>query len=186
MKRLLVIGVVAIGMLVSSCGQQDMFNQGPIYDFEGNMAIDTQKINDYLASTPIDSLYRVHDPSGVVVIVQEEGNGTRPVVNNIVHTDYTGMLLDGTVFDTSIKAVAQANDIFEDSREYTVLSFALYQLGGSGSVIPGWNYGFRRLRSGSKAILLIPSPHGYRDARSSDKIPPNSVLRFDVHFRGMD
>ncbi|MFN3802484.1 FKBP-type peptidyl-prolyl cis-trans isomerase [Belliella pelovolcani] len=172
--------------ILASCDDPARLTGGPVYDFEGNMATDRVKIDDYISNTPIDSLYRIHDPSGVVIIVQEEGAGTRPSTNNVVYTDYTGSLLDGSVFDTSIRAVAEANDIFDESRTYSVLTFTLYPIGGTGQVIQGWNYAFRRLRPGSKAVMLIPSPLGYRDSKSNEKIPPNSVLRFDVDFKGID
>lgn len=172
-------------LVLASCDQQNPFG-GPTYDFDGNLAADRVKIDEYLLSTPIDSLYRIHDPSGVVIIVQEEGEGSRPGSNSVVYTNYIGSLLDGSVFDTSIEDVARANDIFDDSRSYTVFLFTIPGPNSTGSAIPGFNFGFRRLRSGSKAVLLIPSPLGYRDSDTNERIPPNSVLRFDVDFLGLD
>jgi FKBP-type peptidyl-prolyl cis-trans isomerase FkpA len=172
----LVIGA----LLILSCEVKNPY--GPSYDEAGNLAKDKIKIDEYLAKTPIDSLYRIYDPSGVVVIVQEEGNGTKPKTNNIVYINYVGRLLDNFVFDTNIESVARANDIFEASRSYRVFDFVQ----GSSSVIPGYTFGFRNLRSGSKAVILIPSPFAYRDATNNPRIPANSVLRFDVEFLGLD
>ncbi|MDF2156553.1 FKBP-type peptidyl-prolyl cis-trans isomerase [Algoriphagus sp. CAU 1675] len=177
-------GIVLLSLLVfASCEPNNPFNVGPVYDVEGNLAIDRVKIDDYLETAEIDSLYRIHDPSGVVVIVQEEGVGTRPSNGTVVYADYTGSLIsDGSVFDTSIESIARDNDIFQENRDYITFSFVI----GSGSVIQGWEIGFRRLRPGSKAVIIVPSPYGYRDQTSNEDIPANSVLRFDVDFKGID
>lgn len=170
-------------LLFAACEPNNPYNVGPTYDVEGNLAIDSVKIADYLATAEIDSLYRIHDPSGVVVIVQEEGEGTRPTYGTVVYTDYVGSLIsDGSVFDTTFEQVARDNDIYVEGRNYNLFQFTV----SVSSVIQGWNIGFRRLRPGSKAVLLIPSPYGYQDQESNDRIPANSVLRFDVDFRGID
>ncbi|HCB47836.1 MAG TPA: FKBP-type peptidylprolyl isomerase, partial [Algoriphagus sp.] len=53
-------------------------------------------------------------------------------------------------------------------------------------VIQGWDIGYRRLRPGSKAVLIIPSPYAYRNQKINERIPENSILRFDIDFRGID
>ena len=60
-------------LTLSSCEAPNPFDQGPAYDYEGNLAIDRKKIAAYLDTAKIDSIYRIHDPSGVVIIVQKEG-----------------------------------------------------------------------------------------------------------------
>lgn len=182
MKRLIPVFFLAV-LAIWSCEPNNPFDRGPAYDYEANLAIDREKIDSYLDTARIDSLYRIHDPSGVVVIVQEEGLGTRPTTNTVVYTNYIGSLMeDGSVFDTSYEDVARENNIYVEGRKYSILSFIM----GAGNVIPGWEFGFRRLRPGSKAVLVIPSPLGYRDQSNSDRIPPNSVLVFDVDFLGID
>ena len=167
---------------VLSCEPTNPFNNGPTYDIEENLERDRVIIDEYLASTEIDSLYRIHHESGIIVIVQEEGEGTRPSVGSVVYTDYTGSLIsDGTVFDTSLEDVARENDLFDENRDYVPIEFSI----GQARVIQGWEIGFQRLRPGSKAVLIIPSPYAYRDTER-DVIPPNSVLRFDVDFLGID
>lgn len=167
----------------SACETNNPFDTGPVYDVAGNLKIDSAKIVAYLDTAQIDSLYRIYDPSGVVIIVQEEGVGSRPIAGTVVYTDYTGSLMEGgTVFDTSIESVARENSLFVEGRDYLPFSFALT----SGNVIPGWDIAFRRLRPGSKAVLIIPSPYGYQDRVNNSRIPANSVLRFDVDFLGID
>lgn len=182
-KRLLPIFLVLAGVSMIACETTNPFNTGPVYDVDGNLKIDSAKIVAFLDTAQIDSLYRIHDPSGVVIIVQEEGAGTRPTSNTVIYTDYTGSLMEGgSVFDTSFEDVAKENDIFVEGRRYFPLSFVL----GSNSVIFGWEFGFRRLRPGSKAIMIIPSPLAYRDQASNNRIPPNSILLFEIDFLGID
>lgn len=168
---------------LASCEPNNPFATGPTYDAAANLAIDRKLIDAYLATADIDSLYRIHDPSGVIIIVQEEGTGTRPTGGTVAYTDYTGSLLsDGSVFDTSLEDVARENNIFVEGRSYDILSFVV----GSGGVITGWDIGFRRLRPGSKAKFIIPSPYGYQAAENRTGIPPNSILIFDIDFKGID
>ncbi len=182
MRNLLLLSVLFL-IFLASCEPNNPFDRGPDYDAAGNLEIDRKKIAAYLDTAKIDSLYRVHDPSGVVVIVQKEGVGSRPTSNTVVYTDYVGKLMElGTVFDTSYEAVARANNIFQETRVYRPFSFIL----GSAGVITGWDIAFRRLRPASKAVLIIPSPEGYRNQNNNDKIPPNSVLVFQVDFLGID
>lgn len=157
---------------------------GPVYDEAGNLAIDRVKIEEYLERADYDSLYRIHDPSGVVVIIQEEGDASRPQPNDVVHANYTGILLDGTVFDTNIEAVAVEHDIYDEDRNYQISSFPL-AAPNQGGPITGFTLGFLRMRSGSKGVIIIPSPYGYRN-QESEEIPANSVLVFEVDFLGMD
>ncbi|MBN7809601.1 FKBP-type peptidyl-prolyl cis-trans isomerase [Algoriphagus sp. H41] len=182
MRNLILLFFIAL-IGISACEPSNPYNIGPAYDEAGNLAADSVKIVAYLDTAEIDSLYRIHDPSGVVVIVQEEGAGTRPTTNTIVYTDYVGSLItDGSVFDTSIESVARENDLYVEGRSYRPYSFAL----NLGNVITGWHIGFARLRPGSKAVLIIPSPWAYRDQVNNARIPANSVLRFDVDFLGID
>ncbi len=183
MKKLFPI-LVLLGMFfMVACEPNNPYNTGPVYDVAGNLKIDSVKIASYLDTAQIDSLYRIHDPSGVVIIVQEEGLGSRPSNGTVVYTDYIGSLMeDGSIFDTSIESVARENDVFNEKRKYLPISFTI----GASTVVPGWEIGFRRLRSGSKAVLIIPSPFGYQDQTTNSLIPANSVLLFDVDFKGID
>jgi FKBP-type peptidyl-prolyl cis-trans isomerase FkpA len=183
MMRTIVLLLILASVGFSACETTSPFNQGPIYDFEGNLATDRKKIAAYLDTAKIDSIYRIHDPSGVVVIVQKEGKGSRPTSNTVVYTDYIGKLMTtGTVFDTSYEDVARLKNIFVEGRVYAPISFVI----GGATVITGWDYGFRRLRPASKATIIIPSPYGYSNQKNNDKIPENSVLIFQVDFLGID
>ena len=165
MRNLILLALVSI-LGLTACETTSPFNQGPAYDFEGNLATDRKKIKAYLDTAKIDSLYRIHDPSGVVVIVQQEGKGSRPINNTVVYTDYIGKLMQGgTVFDTSYEAVARLNNVYAEGRVYMPYSFVV----GGSTVVTGWDVGFRRLRSGSKAVLILPSPYGYSNQKNKDR-----------------
>lgn len=183
MKNLFYILLIGVFTTIIACEPNNPYNTGPVYDFDGNLAIDSVKIAAYIDTAKVDSIYRIHDPTGVIIIVQEEGVGSRPTGGNIVYTDYTGSLMeDGSVFDTNSEAVARANDIYVEGSPYDLYKFQI----GAGIVVTGWDIAFRRLRPGSKARLVIPSPYGYQDSENRSRIPANSVLLFDVHFRGTD
>lgn len=182
MKKI-ALALVILFFALLGCEPNNPFNTGPAYDVEGNLAIDSVKIAAYLDTAQVDSLYRIHDPSGVVIIVQEEGEGSRPTGGNIVYTDYTGSLMEtGKVFDTNNEMVARENDIFVEGAPYSLFKFVV----GSGNVITGWDIAFRRIRPKTKARLIIPSPYAYRNSENNSRIPANSVLIFDVNFRGID
>lgn len=103
--------------------------------------------------------------SGLYVIVTEKGNGPKPKKGDKIKAHYTGTLLDGTKFDSSVD-------------RGTPFEFNL----GQGRVIKGWDEGFALLNVGSKATLIIPSNLGYGERGSGPKIPPFSPLLFDVEL----
>lgn len=176
---LFLVGLLAL----ASCDPNLPFQPQPQYEFDKFLAEDRLKIDAFLDTARIDSISRIHDPSGIVIIVQEEGAGSRPVSSSVIYSDYTGYLIsDGSVFDTSIEQVARENDIFDENRKYVPFSFVL----GSTSVIAGWDIVLRRMRPGSKFVMIIPSPYAYRSQENNPRIPPNSVLAFEVDFLGTD
>jgi len=182
MRNLVIILFLAL-IGLSACETTNPYDTGPAYDVAGNLKIDSMKIVSYLDTAQIDSLYRIYDPSGVVIIVQKEGVGSRPTTGTVVYTNYIGSLMEGgTVFDTSIESVARKNDLWVEGRDYLPFPFVMDAHG----VILGWEIAFRRLRPGSKAVLVIPSPYAYQDRVNNSRIPANSVLRFDVDFLGID
>jgi len=178
--KIVLTSLLGIFLLVS-CSTPNPFG-GPVYDNVGNLAIDRVKIDDFLRTAQIDSLYRIHDPTGVVIIVQEEGSGAKPASGMLVYSNYTGKLLDNTVFDTNREDIARENDVYDSLRTYRIFQFTL----GTSETIQGFNIGFRRLKSGSKGVMIIPSPWAYRDSGTITGIPANSVLMFEVEFLGMD
>ena len=100
--------------------------------------------------------------SGLQYLVLKEGNGVKPGPEDAVTVHYTGRLIDGTVFDSSVERGEPA-------------TFAV------GQVIPGWVEGLQLMSEGAAWRLFIPSnlayvPHG------TGPIQPNSTLIFDVQL----
>lgn len=102
--------------------------------------------------------------SGLVYVCTKPGKGPKPTINQDVKVHYTGKLLDGTVFDSSV----ERNEPFE---------FTL----GMHQVIPGWDEGIALMSKGEKGILYIPSELAY-GARQAGPIPPFSNLIFEVEL----
>ena len=101
--------------------------------------------------------------SGLQYIITKEGTGKQPQANSVVKVHYTGKLVDGTVFDSSV----QRGEPIE---------FPLNQ------VIPGWTEGLQLMKEGGKATLFIPANLGYGAQGVPGTIPPNSTLIFDVEL----
>ncbi len=114
--------------------------------------------------------------NGLYYIIEQEGTGELVSPGTTMYVDYAGYLIDGTLFDTSNAELAQANNVFNPSRDYSPLPVNV----GMGQVIPGWDEGLLLLKKGSKAKFLIPSPLAYGEAGAGGLIGPNSILVFDV------
>ena len=103
--------------------------------------------------------------SGLLYKFEKENNLEKPVSGNKVKVHYKGMLLDGTVFDSSYKR--------NQPIEFTL---------GIGQVIKGWDEGISLLGLGDKATFIIPSELAYGQSGAGGVIPPNATLVFDVEL----
>ena len=101
--------------------------------------------------------------SGLQYRVITEGSGDKPVASSKVKVHYTGKLLDGTVFDSSVQRGEP-------------IDFALNQ------VIPGWTEGVQLMTPGSKYEFHIPSDLAYGDRGAGNAIPPGAALIFEVEL----
>jgi len=102
-------------------------------------------------------------PSGLQYEVLTEGTGNKPLATNKVTCHYHGTLIDGTVFDSSVKRGQPA-------------TFPL------NAVIKGWTEGLQLMPTGSKWRFFIPANLGYGDRAVSAQIGPNSTLIFEVEL----
>ena len=102
-------------------------------------------------------------PSGLQYEVITTGTGLSPIATNKVTCHYHGTLIDGTVFDSSVKRGQPA-------------TFPLNM------VIKGWTEGLQLMTVGSKWRFFIPPELGYGDRQASGKIAPNSTLIFEVEL----
>ena len=103
--------------------------------------------------------------SGLLYKFEKENNLEKPVSGNKVKVHYKGMLLDGTVLDSSYKR--------NQPIEFTL---------GIGQVIKGWDEGISLLGLGDKATFIIPSELAYGQSGAGGVIPPNATLVFDVEL----
>lgn len=150
-----------IGTL-ASCSQDE---QSPYYfDPVAQRETDDKLIREYLSTNNVDMGEVIKTNSGLYYLKLEEGTGAKVESGDNVEVHYTGTLLDGTKFDSSV-----------DRNETFVVRPV-----GAGRVIPGWDEGLKLMKVGEKARLYIPSHLGYGRRGSPGAIPPNAVLLFDI------
>lgn len=114
---------------------------------------------------------------GLYVIINKKGNGPVVAAGKSVKMDYTGRLLDGTMFDSSIESDAKEGGIYNPNRPYEPLPYVV----GKMSLIKGWDEGVMGLPAGTDVTLIFPSALGYGSMGTPDgTIPPYSPLRFDI------
>lgn len=118
------------------------------------------------------------DEDGLYIIVNKKGKGKNVEIGRDVAINYTGRLLNGKVFDSSIESVAKSNGIYDSQRQYAPLSYTV----GRMSLIRGWEKGVINQPEGSKLTLIIPSWLGYGQQGAGANIPPNSPLIFDIEI----
>ena len=110
-------------------------------------------------------------PSGLKYEDIVVGTGASPTAGQDVTVNYTGMLEDGTKFDSSV------DPAFKHVEPFT---FNI----GTGSVIKGWDEGVMTMKVGGKRKLVIPPQLGY-GSRGIGPIPPNATLVFEVELLGV-
>ena len=93
----------------------------------------------------------------------KEGTGKSPKATDKVRVHYTGKLIDGSVFDSSVERGQPAE----------------FPLNG---VIKGWTEGLQHLKEGGKAILTIAPELGYGAHGAGNVIPPHATLVFEVEL----
>ena len=103
--------------------------------------------------------------SGLMYKFLDNKNSNKPSKGEKVKVHYKGMLLDGTVFDSSFKR--------NQPIEFTL---------GIGQVIKGWDEGISLLGVGDKASFIIPSDLAYGESGAGGVIPPNAPLLFEVEL----
>lgn len=118
------------------------------------MTDNDSQIQEYLKENNIEAS---KTESGLYYKINAKGDGTNPIAQSSVTVNYTGKLLDGTVFDSN-----------------KGISFGLNQ------VIAGWTEGIQLCEKDGSITLYIPAHLGYGPNGIPGVIPPNAVLVFDV------
>ena len=139
-------------LTVSSCKKKETF------DAAKQAKADEQIIEDFIAKNHIPA---IKHSNGIYYQIINAGSGDIAYTDNTTVTaNYTGRLIDGTVFDKTTT---------------TPIAFKL------GGVIEGWRIGVPLIQKGGKIRLLIPSAHGYRQY-GKGPVPGNAVLDFDIEL----
>lgn len=154
MKKILFLLLISAGALTSCVKNNDNVIT---FDPVKQAAIDSVAIKTYLTAHP--EITPVKDTLGVKYQVITAGTGTYPTDASSITVDYSGSLLNGTVFDSS-----------------TGYSQIL------GNLIAGWRIVLPHVRGGSKVLMIIPSRFGYGNA-ANGAIPANSVLIFTITLK---
>ena len=103
------------------------------------------------------------------ITITAAGTGMVAEVGMRVKVHYTGTLLDGTIFDSSVPRKKPFEFIL-----------------GKGQVIQGWEKGILGMKVGEKRKLVIPPELAYGERGSGASIPPNSALIFEVELVGAE
>lgn len=125
--------------------------------------VELQNISKQFHNENADNPGVVTTETGLQYKVIKEGDGKRPTLSDRVVVDYTGKLVDGTVFDSS----------------YQRGNPSRFKVGG---VIKGWTEALQLMQPGAKWQLYIPYDLAYGEIGSPPIIPPYSSLIFDVEL----
>jgi FKBP-type peptidyl-prolyl cis-trans isomerase FkpA len=101
--------------------------------------------------------------SGVVIRMITAGSGASPGPTDVVKVHYEGKLIDGTVFDSSIKRGQPIE----------------FPLNG---VVPCWTEALQKMKKGEKSQVVCPSAVAYGDRGQPPTIPPGATLSFEVEL----
>lgn len=140
---------------------------------EKQLADDITAIDQYLAEKNIDA---VKLESGIRYVITKPGIGENAKSGQTVKVNYSGYLLDGQYFDSSVQSVAEEKGIYNPMRPYEPYEVTIDQT----SVIKGWHEALKYLNAGAQGTFYIPSTLAYGPQQRSEVIKENSILVFDL------
>jgi FKBP-type peptidyl-prolyl cis-trans isomerase FkpA len=150
-------------------------NEKMVKDQQAQLAKDTLAIDDFLK---VKNVTAQKTKSGLRYIITQPGKGENVKSGQKVKVNYSGYLLSGKYFDSSIEADAKKNNIFTEGRQYAPLEVTV----GFQQVIPGWEEAMQLMNKGSKMTVYIPSTLAYGNQKRGEVIAENSVLVFDMEM----
>ncbi len=153
-KKELIISEQECSMIVQNYMMQAMEKKTEVLKEEGAAFLAANKTKPGIVVTE----------SGLQYQIITTGKGNKPTsAEDMVTVHYTGKLIDGTVFDSSVERGEPAN-------------FRLNE------VIPGWTEGLQMMHEGDKWMLYIPYDIGFGERGSGSQIPPYAALIFEVEL----
>ncbi len=155
-------GAITFYIGATKINTQEEMEAEALESSKGRLNKDIEIIENFLKENNISAQ---STESGLRYVIDAEGTGDYPQPGQNVSVHYTGTLMDGTKFDSSL-----------DRNE--PLSFPI----GQNRVIQGWDEGIALLKKGGKGTLYIPSPLAYGPRGAGGMIGPNSVLKFEVEL----
>jgi FKBP-type peptidyl-prolyl cis-trans isomerase len=162
------------GLQIAASGKDapyELEKAGPLMDemLQKKQSVFAGKIKDKNMADNVAFFTKLKDnknvvelPDGLRYEIVKQGDGAMPKPDDTVKVHYTGALIDGTVFDSSV----QRGEPLDIQLSQTV---------------PGWIEGLQKLQKGGKMKLYIPPQLGYGD-EGNQRIPPASALVFDVEL----
>ena len=158
--------------------QEDMVarqNEKMLKESEIQLAKDIVIIDDFLKAKNSTAL---KTNSGLRYVITQAGKGENVKAGQKAKVNYSGYLLNGKYFDTSIEAEARKNNIFREGYPYAPLEVTV----GQQQVIPGWEEAMQLMNKGAKITVYVPSTLAYGSQRRSEEIVENSILIFDMEM----
>lgn len=152
-KKELIIKEQECSMIVQTYMTQAMEKKTEVLKEEGVAFLEANKTKPGIVVTE----------SGLQYQIVNSGSGKVPTASDEVTVHYTGKLIDGTVFDSSVERGEPATF-------------------GVGQVISGWTEALQLMHEGDKFILFIPSELGYGERGAGGQIPPYAALIFEVEL----
>jgi len=179
-KSKYLVFVVKVEKVIAKGNLNEQVFRGRVMDYiksqgDALKAQEPAKIKKYIAD---HNLTLTKTASGLQYVITTPGTGEKPAVGDTAVVNYTGKMVSGKVFDTSIKAEAlKAKIPVDPMRQFAPIRIPV----GQAKVIPGWDEGLQLLNKGAKAIFIIPSDIAYKD-QGIGPIGPYSPLVFEMEM----
>jgi FKBP-type peptidyl-prolyl cis-trans isomerase FkpA len=171
---------IKVNKVIAKGTLSDQVFQTEITDYIKNQSLvfknrEPQLIKNYIAD---QKLTVKQTPDSLDYVITQQGTGPNAVVGDTAVVNYTGKLLNGKVFDTSVKEEAVKGKMPSDPmRQYKPIHIPV----GQRKVIPGWDEGLQLLNKGSKAIFIVPSNLAYGE-RGISIIGPYTPIAFEIEM----
>ncbi|MFD0798590.1 peptidylprolyl isomerase [Maribacter chungangensis] len=124
-------------------------------------------------------------PSGLKMLVLQEGDGEKPKIGQQVEVMYAGYLPDGSLFESNFEEVAKKYGRYDERKAQggAYMPAPMTYATNSG-LVAGFEEGLLSMKVGDKVRLFIPAHLGW-GAQGAGPIPPNSDVIFDVELTGI-